>query len=324
MGDSSASIFQYAYLLKGDQSGTELDFSQVQEVWESQSPAWLHIDFEDPLTQKWLYEKSGIEESLIPYLITAESRPGLMVHGETLVFNIRTLNPNEKEEPEDMVSIRICISQNRILTLNRRKTTILGEMASDLEQYKGARNAADFLQHIIAKNIDELGVFIDQIDEYIGEQESQMIFGTMTEALEDTQFQLMNLRRFLLPQKNMLNRLVSAETPSWIGIRALNQLRTHNELHTRFSEDVEYCWQRIQLIRQQLNMIQTDQLNQKLYLLAIVSCVFLPLTLLTGWFGVNLQGIPLAQNPAGFYILSGILVVSGVSVFLVLKARKWF
>lgn len=57
--------------------------------------------------------------------------------------------------------------------------------------------------------------------------------------------------------------------------------------------------------------VKNDKLNKNIYLLTILSGVFLPLNLIVGFFGMNTEGMVFKENPEGtmmvIYILGGIL-----------------
>ncbi|TNE99708.1 MAG: hypothetical protein EP326_07650, partial [Deltaproteobacteria bacterium] len=70
--------------------------------------------------------------------------------------------------------------------------------------------------------------------------------------------------------------------------------------------------------------IKNDKLNRNIYLLTILSGVFLPLNLIVGFFGMNTEGLFFKENPHGtlyvVYTLSGILFLSlvGTNIFRIL------
>jgi zinc transporter len=60
-----------------------------------------------------------------------------------------------------------------------------------------------------------------------------------------------------------------------------------------------------------------------MYILSIISAVFLPLSFLTGLLGINIGGIPGAQNDNAFYIFTTILILIVTAQFMIFKKKKW-
>lgn len=53
-----------------------------------------------------------------------------------------------------------------------------------------------------------------------------------------------------------------------------------------------------------------NQTNENMRILAIITAVFAPLTLLTGIYGMNFQYIPGLNAPSGFWIMLGVMLIS--------------
>jgi zinc transporter len=58
--------------------------------------------------------------------------------------------------------------------------------------------------------------------------------------------------------------------------------------------------------------------------LSLVAGLFLPLGFLTGLLGINVGGIPLADNPLGFLEVVLFLIFLIVIQVIVFRRKKWF
>ena len=63
----------------------------------------------------------------------------------------------------------------------------------------------------------------------------------------------------------------------------------------------------------------TEQTNRSLHVLAIVTTVFLPASLVAGIFGMNVGGVPLVNDPSGFVWSMAITVAASAVVYWLLK-----
>ncbi|HEV3241768.1 MAG TPA: CorA family divalent cation transporter [Methyloceanibacter sp.] len=63
----------------------------------------------------------------------------------------------------------------------------------------------------------------------------------------------------------------------------------------------------------------TEQTNRSLHVLAIVTTVFLPASLVAGIFGMNVGGVPLTEDKDGFLWAMAIIVVASIVVYWLLK-----
>ena len=68
----------------------------------------------------------------------------------------------------------------------------------------------------------------------------------------------------------------------------------------------------------------SNEMNKVMMTLTIFSAIFIPLTFLTGVFGMNLKVLPGSESPNAFYIFSAgcVILVGGMLMFF--KKKKWF
>jgi zinc transporter len=74
-----------------------------------------------------------------------------------------------------------------------------------------------------------------------------------------------------------------------------------------------------QLLQEEVAIKTAEQTNRNLHVLAIVTTVFLPATLIAGVFGMNVGGLPLTQSGDGFLWSMVILVGASAAVYWLLK-----
>jgi len=77
---------------------------------------------------------------------------------------------------------------------------------------------------------------------------------------------------------------------------------------------------RAHLLQEEVSLKMADQTNRNLQVLAIVTTVFLPATLIRGIFGMNVGGLPLVSDHEGF--LWAMLLLAGGSVFVFWLLKK--
>jgi magnesium transporter len=57
--------------------------------------------------------------------------------------------------------------------------------------------------------------------------------------------------------------------------------------------------------------------------LTILATIMLPLTLVTGYFGMNFEYIPLLKDPNGIWYTTGGLLAITLGMLAYFKAKKW-
>jgi magnesium transporter len=65
------------------------------------------------------------------------------------------------------------------------------------------------------------------------------------------------------------------------------------------------------------------RLNEIMKLLAIVTCLLAPATVIGGIFGMNFEVIPLTHQQTGFYVAVGLMLFIPVLMIWLFKRRGW-
>ena len=119
---------------------------------------------------------------------------------------------------------------------------------------------------------------------------------------------------------------------------AFTSLRTRGEV-TRFLRDLctlpelealAHRWQTALLLDicngalQVHNNAVNERLNQVMKYMAIVSTLMLPMTVISGTFGMNFDVIPISHHGYGFWMAVGLMLASAAALLAIFRARRWF
>ena len=132
----------------------------------------------------------------------------------------------------------------------------------------------------------------------------------------------MGLKRYLRPQRDAV-MLLAAEPMAWLPEEERVRIREAGDRFTRRVEDLESLREEMQVTQDELNSAANERLNQRMYVLAIVSAVFMPLGFVAGVFGMNVK-VPLQNNPLGFIAVSWLMLGLAMGVLMWMKRRAWF
>jgi zinc transporter len=132
----------------------------------------------------------------------------------------------------------------------------------------------------------------------------------------------LTLRRYLSPQKEAMYKLLHDKI-DLINEYERIQLREITDQLIRYVEELDTIKDKVTLIQEELTNRIGEQMNNKMYLLSIISAIFLPLGFFTGLLGINVGGVPDTENPNAFYIFSGFLVVVVVLQLIYFRKKRW-
>lgn len=301
----------------------QLDALQLEE---GQS-LWLHWDRGHPQTQSWLRRDSGLNEFACDLLLEENTRPrALPLPNDELLVFLRGVNLNPGAEPEDMVSVRIFAEARRIISLRLRPLRATEDLIDRLQAGKGPTTASELVLQLSDYLTDKVEDLVSELSELVDDQEEKV--DNDESALPDHGLLLQirrraaGLRRFLSPQRDIYAQLTRSQLPWLTHEDGLYWNELNNRL-LRYLEELELTRERIGLLLEAENRRMDLRMNHIMFRFGIITCVFLPMSFLTGLLGINVGGIPGADSSYGFLVACLLMVLIGVGQWLLFRRLRW-
>ncbi|WP_261924155.1 CorA family divalent cation transporter [Shewanella sp. NFH-SH190041] len=313
-------------LLLDTQQGTvtELTEEQVQQWQPGQGILWLHMNYQNPIARQWV-NNADLPQLDVQALLTPTPRPRVDISPERLMMTLSSINLEQESPAQDMIALRIYADNHRIITTSDRQLNAIGDMANLLIKGQGPTKPGSFVLELCRRLTLNKLELIDALEDQLADLEDMVLqHDTPSQArsgLAELRRRAIALRRHLLPQKEAFMKVV--DTPCLMS--AEEKIHMHEIYSTlqRVIEDLDAIRDRAIVTHEELASRQTEQLNQRLYLLSLITSIFLPLGFLTGLLGVNIGGIPGVNDPKAFAYfclgLGGLLLIQ----ILLLYRFRW-
>jgi len=322
-----AGTFICAYRLNGDGSGTAIDEGTLQSVSPPSAPIWVHLSARSEGARSWLETQAQLpDETLLEALLAEDTRPRMQVRADGILLILRGVNLNENAEPEDMVSIRIWIESGRFISVQLRNLRGVEDMRQRLESGAGPVDIGDLVTSFIEGSIGRMSPVMGDLTDGIDDLEDrilQMDLEGIREQIISTRRKAIIFNRFLTPQKDIVQKLTEVQV-AWLDRKNILRLQEAQNDITRFVEDLQALRERAHSVQEEVANILTERLNRNTYVFSMIAAIFLPLSFLTGLLGINVPGIPGADDPEAFLVFCGILVAVVVAQVALFKRLKWF
>ena len=104
---------------------------------------------------------------------------------------------------------------------------------------------------------------------------------------------------------------------------SIRQMRSLNDRIIYLRHDVENMHQRIISLRETYNSSLSANLNETIRTLTVIATIVLPLTLITGIYGMNFEFMPELTSEYGYYYALGLIAALGGGMILYFKRKRW-
>ncbi|EBC1802798.1 zinc transporter ZntB [Salmonella enterica] len=311
----------FAWLLDGRGGVKPLEDN---DVIDSQHPCWLHLNYTHPDSARWLASTPLLPNNVRDALAGESSRPRVSRMGEGTLITLRCINGSTDERPDQLVAMRLYMDERFIVSTRQRKVLALDDVVSDLQEGTGPVDCGSWLVDVCDALTDHASEFIEELHDKIIDLEDNLLDQQIPPRgfLALLRKQLIVMRRYMAPQRDVYARLASERLP-WMSDDHRRRMQDIADRLGRGLDEIDACIARTGIMADEIAQVMQESLARRTYTMSLMAMVFLPSTFLTGLFGVNLGGIPGGGWRFGFSLFCILLVVLIGGVTLWLHRSKW-
>lgn len=315
----------FGYIRHPDGKVEEADIEAAEKSCGQEKLSWVHLDGRDEEAVEWLHAHD-VPPAAVAALTAIETRPRVDILADGAILNLRGLAHDEDDAPDGLVSIRLWIRAGSVVSTSFVKLAAIRPVRAKMESGR-LQDPGDLITAmavVITEALDPevagLGDTLDDCEDALGTGSSNL---AMRRVIGEARSRAIQYRRFVAPQREALERLSGLEV-DWLEEDDRTHIRAAADRFARMTEELEAVRERAALMHEQLTDLRAEQIDQRTLVLSVVALVFLPLTFITGLFGMNVEDIPLAHAWGAFWwITLGCLAIAGVVAGYFVRAH-WF
>ncbi|HET8793371.1 MAG TPA: magnesium transporter CorA family protein [Nitrososphaeraceae archaeon] len=152
--------------------------------------------------------------------------------------------------------------------------------------------------------------------------------GMMSQAFQD----FVNIKTVVDTKYEQIESSDASGTPSitkdfnsiiLLNPESIRKMRSLNDRIIYLRNDIENMHQRVISLRETHNSSLSANLNETIRTLTVIATVVLPLTLITGIYGMNFKFMPELTSPFGYYYALGLIAAIGGGMIYYFKRKRW-
>ena len=298
----------------------------VEEATEYRGPGflWIHLEGREDGDFATIRNQQDIPDIAAGALVATETRPRCDRIEDDAIVNLRGPGQSDTPDSDRLVSIRLWVRRNRVISLSRRFLTATNSVAGLAEAGRildPGDLVAAFAREISSQLDPQVAELGDKLDDCESAIETNSIYKLRT-SIAEIRSEAIAFRRFVAPDRDALNTLAAMDV-DWLEEQDRLHINEAADRFARMAEELEAVRERAALLHEQLTDLRAEQVDQRALIIAIVAFIFLPLTFITGLLGMNVEGIPYADEPWAFWGVAGFCVLVGAVVLAWFLWRHW-
>lgn len=306
------------------------DFASIDKVFTNETSNkeevfWLNINNPTESDFEFLKSKFKFHPLTIDDCINKTKRSKINDYNDYHFLIIAT-SDSHPNNTFSYNNIYVYISSNYIITIHYGESKSIQKIISDVDSGLNiVSNGSDFvLYHILDESIDQLFVITDKLEEKINFLEEESMNNPVQITLNNimkVKKSVIKLRRVVSPLREVLNTLLRHDDIITEKHRLyFSDIYDHIlRIYDLIESDHEMVTSCLELYSSQLS----NSMNKVMKILTIITTIMMPLTIITGIYGMNFENMPELHAKYSYFIVIFIMIFSSLGEILYFKKKNW-
>ena len=313
------------------QAGSTRCVETVDPAWLAPgSGVWVWVDISNPtpedarlLSDVFKFHDLSVEDAL-----SEIHHPKVESYGTYLYLILHGIDFREAEHLFKTQDVDFFLGEQFLVTVHPGHSRTLSQVRDVCARNDRAlgEGPVALLHRIVDAMVDHYRPEIDKLSERLDQLEEQIFQNPnprFAKQILDFKADVSSLRRVVLPQRDAVSRLARREFPI-INEQHAYRFRDVYDHLVRLVDEAVFFQDRVSSLLDAHLSLVSNRLNSVMKVLTIIATIFMPLTVLTGMWGMN---VTLPEFPGGEYVqfwwVGGLmLLVSGIMLWY-FRRQRW-
>ena len=311
----------------------EYKFDNVAECFKfnvSQRMTWINIDGLRKSDVEAVCQHFNVHFLITEDILSINQRPKMDEIEGVLYCLLNMLYFNDISKTVEAEQISIVVGKNFLLSFQEDASRdVFDPIRQKLHMPKSyvRTRGSDYLCYsMLDLIVDNYFVVMEKLGEEIEALEEEVIRRSNTRSLariNQLRKEMIILKRNITPVRDLINGILRSES-ELLNKKTMKYFKDIYD-HIAQANDLSENYRDIMMSMQDLYINNVNlRMNEVMKVLAIVTCLLAPATVISGMFGMNFEVIPFAHNRWAFYIVAGAMLLIPLWMLWVFKRRGWF
>lgn len=304
----------------------------VKYMEKKKTVTWINVSsLADKSVLEKLCQHFDLHPLVIEDILQTSQRPKVEDYDDYLYIVARMLHLDGARHGIRSEQISVVLGKSFVISFQEREGDIFNPIRERIRKGKGRirRSGPDFLAYsLIDMIVDNYFIILEGIGEKIEGMEEELVRSASPKTLQKIhklKREMVTLRKSVWPLREVVNALereVRSKTPlikKDTGVY-LRDLYDHT---IQVIDTVEtYRDMSSGMLDIYLSSV-SNRLNEVMKVLTIIGTIFIPLTFVTGLYGMNFKFMPELSHPLGYPAVLLIMLIMSVAMLFYFRGKKW-
>ncbi|MEA1939870.1 MAG: magnesium/cobalt transporter CorA, partial [Candidatus Caldatribacteriota bacterium] len=294
-----------------------------------QNVTWINLNSVKKIK---IIEKIGENFNLHPLIlediIDTKQRPKIKDFGDYLFIILKMFYCDKNDNKIKIEQVSLILGKNYVISFQEREGDVFDSIRERIRNDIGRirKSGADYLIYtLIDAIVDNYFVTIEKLGEDIEKLEDKVISRPNPSNLRSVhklKRNLIFLRKSVWPLREVINNLQVGET-ALIRKQTIPYLKDVYGHTIQVIDNVETLREIIAGILDIYLSSTSNKMNEIMKVLTIIATIFIPLTFITGIYGMNFRFMPEIKWIWGYPVALFVMLAIGAGMIIYFKKKKW-
>jgi magnesium transporter len=315
------------------QAMEEHEFNSVEPCFQflkSNRISWINVDGIRKKDVEAICQHFDIHTLLLEDILSIQQRPKMDEVDNVLFCLLNMLYFNELKGTVEQEQISIVLGKDFVISFQEDASRDVFNPLRDklrMSNSKIRQRSADYLCYsMLDMIVDNYFIVMEKLGERIEDLEEQVIASTNNRALariSSLRKELIVLKRNIAPVRDLVNGIIRSES-DLLDDRTTKYFKDVYD-HIMQANDLCENYRDVMVNMQDLYINNVNlKMNEVMKVMAIVTCLLAPATVIGGIFGMNFDRIPYLHHENGFYIAVVLMLIVPIYMLWLFRKRGWF
>jgi magnesium transporter len=307
----------------------DVPIGSLASYTNSSTVTWINIvGLHDTEAIKKIGEQFDLHPLLLEDVVNTEQRPKQEDYEENLFVVLKMFLYNAEKKIIESEQVSIVIGSNYVLSFLETPGDVFDPVRERIRKskVKFRRSGSDYLAYALLDAIvDNYFVILEKIGEKIEDLELALADDPKKDyllILHNMKREMIFLRKSVLPLREVLSGMKRTES---------RLIKKHTKVYLKdvYDHSVQLT-DTLETFREMLSgMLDlymssiSNRMNEIMKVLTLFAAIFIPLTFITGVYGMNFQNMPELQLKYGYFIALGAMTATGIGLLTYFKKKSW-
>ncbi|MGO4539642.1 magnesium/cobalt transporter CorA [Paenibacillus sp. YIM B09110] len=300
-------------------------FAPIEDINQTLLPPkegfyWIDADVEDLAVLQPLFNMHDL--AVEDCLSEEEQRPKIEIYESHYFIVINSIRFDDEEI--FLRALNIFLGRHFIITVTKQKINELRSLKPVLWEQE-VSSPDYFLYHLVDIVVDNYFLVGDRIDDRIELLEENILMHTKKSHLNEIiglRGEILWLRKVLGPQRDVIATLNKKDL-KLIDDQLQKYFSDIYENALKIAESFDTYRDLMGNLREAYQSSVANRANEIMRVFTAITTIFMPLTFITGIYGMNFDFIPGLHLRFGSYVLLGVMLLLGICMFYIFRKKEW-